>query len=210
MLPSHAQAAAQGVGRAPREPNVPAYWPGTYVPNLSDWKPGDIVLVEAAGLGGGLIQLAQTITAKPLMGLGSQWSHAAIYIGQGMVVDATFGAGVQQQSVWNYCQLRAITLRRIDDPSIPAADIANIAMYAQLHVGQSYSALQALLGKLGWPASAKTPNPNAVYCSTFAGLVVAEATTINLAAHPSCQPLYPAVLAMHPDLDAVPLGWRNI
>lgn len=160
-------------------------------------------------MSGSLIKAGQAITSKPLMSLGSQWSHAAIYVGQGMVVDATFNAGIQQQSVWNYCQHRAITLRRIDDPSIPLADVASIAMCAQLHIGQTYSALQVLLAKLGWPP-AQQPNHNALYCSTFAGLVVAEATTVNLAADPSCQPLYPAVLAMHPDLSEVLLEWRNI
>lgn len=179
------------------------------MPNFSDWRAGDIVLVEAIGFVGGVIQAGQMITTNPLMAAGSQWSHAAIYIGNGMVVDATWGAGITAQSLWTYCQSREVTLRRIDDPSIPAADIQDIAKYAASHIGEPYSAIQALLAKLGW-SGAQTPNPSALYCSTFAGLVVTEATGVDLSSDPIWQPLYPAMLASHSELVAVPLEWRNI
>ena len=188
---------------------MPAGWPGTYVPNLSEWKAGDIVLVEATGFLGSVIQAGQTITTNPMMALGSRWSHAAVYIGNGIVVDAQYGTGVQQCSLWNYCQHRATTVRRLDDPAIPAPLVANIAGCAVSHIGESYSVIQAVLAKLGWP-SAQTPNDQALYCSTFAALVITEATGFELASDPQWQPLYPSMLAMHSDLSVVPLEWRNI
>jgi cell wall-associated NlpC family hydrolase len=143
------------------------------------------------------------------MALGSTWTHAAIYVGDGDVVDATGKFGIDRQSIWAYVESRRTTLRRIDDPSISRADIDNIAACAKAHIGEPYSVLQVVLAKLGWRV-AQTPNRNALYCSTFAGLVVAEATGIELASKRAYQPLFPAVLAAHPDLTTVPLEWRNI
>jgi uncharacterized protein YycO len=190
------------------EPLTPPGWPGTYVPNFSDWTLGDIVLVEGTGVTGNAIQLGQTISTNAAMRAGSQWSHAAVYVGNGDVVDATLAAGIQSRSVWNYCQSRAVTIRRITDPSIPSMDIAEIATKARSHIGQPYSIMQPLLAKLGW-LGAQTPNNNALYCSTLVGLVVAEATGIELGSIPQWQPLYPAMLAMHSDLSTVPLEWRQ-
>jgi len=144
-----------------------------------------------------------------MMALGRRWSHAAIYVGSGVLVDAVYGAGIQQRSLWSYCQHRAITVRRIDDPAIPAPDVANIAGCAVSHIGEPYSVVEAVIAKLGWP-HAQTPNADSLYCSTFAGLVVAEATGFELASDPQWQPLYPAMLAVHSDLVVVPLEWRNI
>lgn len=208
-LPSHAEAARQGVGRAPRDPNAPPGWPGTYVPNLSDWRLGDILLAKGTGLVGVGIQLGQSITARPHMALGAAWTHAAIYVGGGMVVDATGKLGVDEQSLWNYVERRPITLRRITDPAVTRAEIDDIAACARTHIGEPYSTLQVILAKLGW-GTAQTPNRNALYCSTFVGLVVTEATQVELASKKRYQPLYPGVLATHPGLTSVPLEWRNI
>lgn len=167
------------------------------------------MLVEAAGFFGAVIQAGQAITSNPVMSLGSRWSHAAVYVGNGILIDAVYGTGIQQCSLWTYCHHRAITVRRIDDPAIPAADVAKIAGCAVSHIGEAYSVVEAVLAKLGWP-SAQTPNASALYCSTFAALVIAEATGFELASDPQWQPLYPSMLAAHSDLSVVPLEWRNI
>ena len=191
-----------------REPLVPVAWPGTYAPNFSDWREGDIVLVhrtpDAIGYA---IQASQATSLSPITRAGRICSHAAIYIGGGMVVDATRGAGVSIQSVWNYCQTRAIQVRRLSDPSIPMADIADISVLAQQHDGEPYSVIQAIISKL-FPAT--VPVPDALYCSTLVGLVVADATGFDLSSDPAHQPLHPGTLAAHPDLTDVLLEWRNL
>ena len=179
------------------------------MPNLGEWKPGDIVLVEAAGFIGTVLQVGQAAGASPSVALASRWSHAAIYIGNGILVEATIGTGVQQCSLWKYCQDRALTVRRIDDPAIPATDIAKIAGCAVSNLGEPYSVLQAVLGKLGW-SGAQAPHPDALYCSTFAALVITEATGFELASDPQWQPLFPSTLAVHGDLSVVSLEWKNI
>ena len=179
------------------------------MPNFSEWRPGDIVLVEAAGFMGAIVQAGQAAGASRSLALASRWSHAAVFIGNGILVDAALGTGVQQCSVWNYCQHRALTVRRIDDPAIPGADIAKIPRCAVSHLGEPYSVVQVVLAKLGWP-NAQAPNAQAVYCSTFAALVIAEATGFELASNPQWQPLFPSTLSAHSDLSVVPLEWKNI
>lgn len=159
---------------ARHEPAVPASWPGSEVPNFSDWRDGDIVLVHrtrnAIGLG---IQASQRASSSAVTRKGASCSHAAVYIGHGMVSDATPRDGVASRSVWAYCQQRASQVRRLVDPSFPASDVADIAVEAQRHVGKSYSLIEAIVSKL---VPGTVPSPNALYCSTFIGLVVANAT----------------------------------
>lgn len=193
---------------AQREPLVPVAWPGTCVPNFSDWREGDIVLVHrSADLVGFGIQASQAASFSPVTRAGSICSHAAIYIGGGMIVDAAFPAGVSVQSVWNYCQTRSIQVRRITDPSISAAAIADISVEAQRHIGKPYSLIQAIVSKL---VPGTLPTQNALYCSTFVGLVVANATGVDLSSDPMHQPLHPGTLAAHPDLTDAFLEWRQL
>ena len=191
-----------------REPLVPVAWPGTYVPNFGDWREGDIVLVHrTTDAIGYAIQASQAASLSPVTRAGSIWSHAAIYIGGGIVVDATRGAGVSMQSVWNYCQTRAIQVRRLSDPSIPMADITDISALAQQHIGEPYSVMQAFISKV-FPGT--VPVPDALYCSTLVGLVVTDATGVDLSSDPAHQPLHPGTLAAHPDLMDVLLEWCNL
>lgn len=126
-----------------REPRVPGAWPGTHVPNFSDWRGGDIVLVhrtpDAIGYA---IQASQTVSA-----------------------------------------------------------------FARQHIGEPYSVIQAVISKV-FPGS--VPVPDAMYCSTLVGLVVADATGIDLSSDPAHQPLHPGTLAAHPELTDVLLEWRNL
>lgn len=183
-------------------------WPGTYVPNFSDWREGDIVLVhrtpDAIGYA---IQASQAASLSPVTRAGSICSHAAIYIGAGLVVDSTRGAGVSMQSVWNYCQSRAIQVRRLSDPSIPMTDIADISAFAQQHIGEAYSVMQAFISKV-FPGT--VPVPDALYCSTLVGLVVTDATGVDLSSDSAHQPLHPGTLAAHSELIDIPLEWRHL
>ena len=47
-----------------REPLVPVAWPGTYVPNFSDWREGDIVLVHRASDAIGYLRLAASLIKR--------------------------------------------------------------------------------------------------------------------------------------------------
>ena len=118
------------------------------------------------------------------------------------MIDATPGRPVDTVSLWEYCQTKAVELRRV--PDVVGQDIADAA---NSHLGQSYSILQVVLSKL---VPGTVAVPDAVYCSTLVGAVVTEATGIVLEADPQYRPLYPAVLAMNPALQIVNLEWRGL
>jgi cell wall-associated NlpC family hydrolase len=193
---------------ARREPSAPSGWPAKQVPNFSDWNAGDILLVHRTldVVGRGIV-LSQTLSLSPITSKGAEWTHAAIYVGGGILIDATLRKGVAAHSVWDYASTRQIRVRRIADPSVPASDIADIASEAHRHIGKSYSLLQAIASKL---VPGTVPDPNALYCSTFVGLVVANATQIDLSSDPMHQPLHPGTLAEHGDLADVDLEWRLV
>lgn len=192
----------------PSEATAPKNWPGHLVPNLSDWQPGDILLVARddgkLGLG---IEVAQRLSAAAAVRRAAAFTHAAIYLGDGQLVDATPIDGVAQRSVWFYCQRRTVALRRLNAPSGVVGWGAAISATALRHVGEEYSLLAAIQSKLLPTAE---PDPLRLYCSTFVGLVLAEATGVLLWTRREHRPLHPATLASHPDLHEVPLEWRPL
>ena len=182
---------------------VPQGWPARLVPNFSDWHPGDIVLVTAEKtLAGGGIVLGQAVTFNLATVPGARYSHAAIYVGDGLIVDATFNNPIKVRSVWEYCRHRALALRRV-----PIDNADAIATYALAHLGEPYSAAAVARSKL---IPKTVPDRRRLYCSTLVGLVVAEATDIQLASEWRHRPLQPATLATHPDLSIVDCGWRRV
>ena len=166
-----------------------------------------MVVHRYPGLAGFVLQAGQFLSTKPLTALGSHMTHVGIYVGDGMMVDATLGRPIGKVSVWSYCQSRSDQVRRIVDPAITPEQIADIAVMARAHVGESYSTLALIASKL-WPGT--RPQRKILYCSTFVGLVVADATGVDLSSSPDHQPLYPATLGMHPDLTDVPVEWRSL
>lgn len=186
-----------------REP-VPPGWPSSRVPNFSDWQPADIVLVANDGsVAGNAIAWSQRASLSPATRVGAKYTHAALYVGSGMLIDATAGDGIAERSVWDYCQVRTLTLRRL--PSLSQALADNIVLKARSHVGKAYSWLGVIASKL---IPLTEPHPDRLYCSTFVGLVVAQGSGRQLASLPRYKPLHPGTLAGHAGLDRVGLEWR--
>ena len=156
VLPPSTQAGS--VAAAVIEPQVPRGWPGTYAPNFSDWLVGDLVFVHSAGdIPGKMIQAYQAVSACPLTRAGRMCTHIGIYVGNGMVVDTTPGVGVTERSVWSYCQTRALQLRRLEDSTIGANQIADIAVKARARLGEPYSIMQAVVSTL-FPGAQPPPD----------------------------------------------------
>jgi uncharacterized protein YycO len=159
-----------------------------------------------ASLLGQALMLGQAFSFNPYIAGGCHCTHAGIYAGQGMVVDATPRQGVSRRRVVDYCETRRLELRRIVSPWIPRTLVEDIAHFAAAEVGQPYSRLKVVVDKI-WPG--QHPDRDRLYCSTFVGLMVAQATGVRLWADPQFRPFYPAVLATHPDLTRIPLQWRS-
>lgn len=177
------------------------------MPNLSDWRPGDIVLVrKAGGLAGAMLAAGQAASFSTVSRAGSDWTHAALYVGNGEVVEAVPDRGVVRRSLWHYCQDRSLRVRRLIQP-FSRRDGQLAADYAVGLLGRPYSIVELARSKL-WPAT--HPNPDALYCSTFVGFVIAASTSRVLYQRPEHRPLHPAVLAVHEDLEDVGLEWRAL
>jgi cell wall-associated NlpC family hydrolase len=180
------------------------------VPNFSEWRLGDIILVATdGGKAGRGIQAAQAMSRNERVREAARFTHAAVYIGDGMLIDATVQQPIMRRSVWHYCQRRMITLRRIPSAAVNAispSDIEAIATAAEAHIGEAYSLSAAIFSKL---IPNTEPDPKRLYCSTFVGLVITQATGLRLTASREHRPLHPATLAVHPELQTVPLEWRQ-
>lgn len=208
MLPPH-----WAVNQAsPRQPWIQVNtWPGQYIPNFGDWRPGDIVLVQSAGdLASQLIVASQGRSGNPYQIQGQAFTHAAIYAGPGnagadRIIEAVPGLGVVETSIWPYCQSRRVLARRV--PGMTTQEESAIVQMARSWVGRRYSFTAALSSALmpTWP------HPNYLYCSSFVGLVIAGATSIQLYDQRLFRPLLPSTLAVHPYLDNVkPLEWCDL
>ena len=202
VLPPHGR--AKDGPRCANQPLISA-WAGISIPNFGDWRRGDVILVEADStlLGRGL-RGSQAVSLKAAQRSGARWSHAGIYVGADQIVEMNYGSGLVQRSVWHHCQTRALMVRRLRGAETNRQWGDDIANAAVAHAPQKYATGELLRSKL-WPNS--VPNPNKLFCSTFVGMVVAAATPVQLYAMKAHRPLYPSVLANHPDLDDVPTRW---
>lgn len=189
------------------EVQVPDGWRGHLIPNFGNWAVGDVVLVAGDGSKpAAAIAGLQATKGGPGARPYARFTHAALYVGRGMLVDATLEDGVACRSVWSYAYSRELTLRRLPALSLTVAEVASIATIAQDHVGTPYSLSEAVRSAL-MPET--VPNVRRLYCSTFVGHVIARATGVLLWERREHRPLHPAVLAGHPDLQVVHVEWRR-
>lgn len=191
------------------EPAAPTGWPGAVVPNFSDWRPGDIVLVRGPkGTAGTMVRLDQALSTNGVIRSSREWTHAAVYVGDGCVIDATYGQPIAERSLWDYCERRAITVRRVRPSStVTRQDIEDTANAVRGFLGLPYGTWDVIFDAI-WPRSLPVRSRRSLYCSTLVEAAIAEATQLRLSSLPAHRPMYPAVLAGHPLLLGVPLEWR--
>ncbi|MCU0940147.1 MAG: hypothetical protein MUC86_13680 [Burkholderiaceae bacterium] len=190
----------------PVEPLLPANWPGTVVPNLSQWQAADIVLVHSSGsLKDLAISASQWASFNRATRVGCQYVHAALYVGDGEIIDSTTALGLARRSLWDYVKDHRITLRRVPNLSQTERDRIVAEAEAMRLLQLPYSRWELIWSKL---VPNTLPDPEHLYCSTFIGHVVNKGAGRQLAAQTMYRPLYPATLAEHKGLDAIELEWR--
>ena len=218
VLPSLRDALANGLAVPPPVPWIYG-WSLKLAPNLSDWQPGDIVLVEKRGAKGALIAAGQW-AILPSSVSSTRWSHCAIYVGAGSIVDAMpgTGIGVRQRYLHEYCPKRATALLRLDvggkllDHTIGQF----IADEAKNLEGKPYAigALASVAGRFlsKWLKVGQKPvrrDVRKLYCSSLV-VVAYKAINIDLDYDPNVLPCMPANLLAHKDLYSQPLDWHEI
>lgn len=187
---------------------VPEDWNHPDCPNFSDWLPGDIFLVRSSGSTvHRAIEVAQRASRNRATRDGSAYVHAAIYVGQGKIVDMTPAHGIALRSVWEYCFGHTTSLRR--HPDLTDADREEIVTVASKLIDQNLSYSWSEIVK-SYVISGTVPHPERLYCSTLVGLVFDQACGIALHGPAMYRPLYPGTLAEHQQLDVVELEWQTV
>jgi hypothetical protein len=215
-LPSLQQAKNDHLARPPAK-RRPAVWRPLIVPNLDAWQPGDIVLVNRRGLSGAAIGPGQVLLG-PTGSAARRWSHCAIYVGDGLVVDAVPRGGVGIRSLEGYCARRATALLRleIDGAFLSREQGLKVAARARELAGKRY-AYGALVGlafkrlltvlRLPVPRSNDDPEVKRLFCSSLV-VVAYNAINVPIEQDPNVAPCLPANLPLHSNLWSQDLRWH--
>jgi hypothetical protein len=118
-----------------------------YYPDVSLWEPGDLLLFHAITPQGASSEIMKTLTA---MGWGPEdamWYHAAAYVGEDCICEAT-RQGVKYHRLYSYVGPDHVIKVMRDKTLTPQQRYAiGIQMMARLH--QNYDFLTAIALKIG-------------------------------------------------------------
>jgi hypothetical protein len=200
------------------------------IPNISDWKAGDTVLFSKLASGFDLV--GTFIEEVQKRGFGqpdedSRWVHAAVYIGNGLCVEAVAqtsngrnGVLVDLKSLpvrWG-CQMVRVR-RMISNIWTPEVG-RDIAMYALGRTAHPYPNLwqfAATIVTTSFPKAgarvktffASPSGPEPVHCSLLCSHSIQEATGIDVFGVPNVQS-FPYALSQSAFLEDVHVEWREI
>jgi hypothetical protein len=194
----------------PRTSALPAEW--TRSPNFSDWWPGDLILIwvdENSRFSRGVRSLQRARFANA-----AGWTHAAVYAGDGLVIEAVYDEGVRQAPVCGYFKRRHASVTRLDVVRSPD-DGLKIVAAAHGYIGEEYSrrlAYQLVKEHFGIGRGRdEIATANEFICSTVYEQAVAEAFETGLVLEPGIRGItVPAALARSPFLTPVTVGWRDL
>ncbi|MBV1864896.1 MAG: hypothetical protein KUG74_10725 [Rhodobacteraceae bacterium] len=181
-----------------------------YYPNIASFHSGDVLLFEPRSPT--RISRAISKSQKELFADDhARWTHAAIYIGEGMIVEALPFRGVVDGHVSDYLPSHNIRVRRFDVKK--EADQYRISIGAMKRRGRSYD-----LHKI--PRIAKSLinvsdltngyGQRHTICSQVCFDSILEATKVPLDECPLDGPVVPAHLSNTASLQDVPVGWVKI
>jgi hypothetical protein len=178
-------------------------------PNIQDWKPGDVLLVssvEPDWITRKIISIQQKFYAPDH----ARWQHAAIYMGNGFVAEATT-RGVRYESIHKYVGHYLLSVRRF--PKLEPDQRWLIAIEAGVRLRAAYGFRDILtIYRRSFPGLARQIQPNivlqanSVICSQLCydahmgveKIIVPSATK---------RPIVPAALSLTSYLEDVPTYW---
>lgn len=183
-----------------------------YIPDDEMLLPGDVVLVTPGSAVARLIQSAQR--KGGFSPAHAMWTHAALYIGRGQIVEATPFGGVRVTRLLDMTFGRKILIRRHTATSnlLTRYQIA-IEALTELHRGYSFSAVP----RLAWLAlrheiwrNDHRPNIDAVtICSTLVRNAYARAARLDPLPLVTGM-VWPADLSQTSELCDTPIGWIKL
>ncbi|HEX6160764.1 MAG TPA: hypothetical protein VF111_11400 [Thermoanaerobaculia bacterium] len=194
----------------PMAPHVRLF--GRY-PDLSALVPGDLVLLSATAPS----YLSRRVIAAQEHGgfaaADARWHHAAVYVGNGRICEATLG-GVVASRIDRYVGTHRIRIRR--DPHLRTMQGYEIAMQALSRMRWYYSiwtlvrmALQSWRGFHDDPVGLRFASSRAVICSMLYADAYSVVTQRVLGNAAGATPT-PAFLSATPTLEDVVCRWRAL
>lgn len=112
------------------------------LPDMRDWVPGDVVLFASHDKFNGVIELVQRRAWKDA----ARWTHAALYVGNGCVVESLFSlmpgaSGVQRRPISVYPPQREMV--RLFDPKLKDAARRQLVEHVEA-ITAGYDVMRAL------------------------------------------------------------------
>jgi hypothetical protein len=194
-----------------------------YYPDVSQWQAGDVVLTRSATPDA----VSRQISAIQALGYGEEaasWTHAAVYLGDGLMlceaqIDPPRACSVIIAKVWEYVGTHDLLVKR----SRFAADVGSgsaIAIAAATKIGAAYdvpfilkmAASRAFLGDEVWLRDqASNVSAGSFVCSSLYSTAHAYVTNVSLTdkVNGLCVPAYLAQ-TLGRFLVEVPFEWFRI
>lgn len=212
VLPPLASLTGQRAHPPGREPTALA-WPAgeTSIPNFSDWQAGDLVLIKSSGtVVSSTIEGVQASIRSSSPPFGEpEWTHVAIYVGHGLVVESVPLHGMRYAPVHHYVLNRAVRVRRLNRGGVPiAAHEGEWAVKWAASFFTSGYAYAAIARHLLMHMKTTSPGAEAFFCSSLVAITYTKALGVLLESDPNHRPLLPATLVNHPRFSDVLLEWR--
>lgn len=194
----------------PRSPVPPDVRRFGYVPNFDEWRPGDIILVEAVRPTWTQRAISRTHERMGFSSADGRWTHAALYVGEGNICEAVI-SGVRHHPIYAYVGAHRLRVRR--DPTLSVDSQYRVAIRALTHMRRDYSLASAL--RVGLTAFRSDKRPDSllsapgIICSQLCSRAHQSVTDRVLSTTDSPY-VTPADLSLHRSLKDVPVSWRKI
>lgn len=179
------------------------------VPDARLLQPADLLLMTRAATVPNLIRRAQANAG--FAPTDAEWTHAALYTGDNMVVDANPIGGVSLRPMVDASFRHRMLVRR--HPQLSTEDRYRVVVKALAHLRRGYSLLAVpRLAWLAWSGpGARAPGHvgGVTICSTLVADAFAEAVQVDFRPR-SIGATWPADLSFTAKLDDVQVGWVRV
>lgn len=182
-----------------------------FVPAVDSLLPGDLVLYSDTDTVSRLITAAQERAG--FAHEHARWSHAAVYLDDGFLVEALPLSGVNQRSIYEGIPAGLLRFRRLQNLS--PIDRYRIALRALSRLGQTYSVgkvpkLSLRMAEGLWKRRTAPNEKGIVICSQIYHDSVVEITRSYLDHCPVDAAVTPAHLSCSNGLVDLDVGWRRL
>ena len=183
-------------------------------PNTQDWKPADLLLVSSVVPDAVTKQIISTQGRSGFSSDDARWQHAAVYLGDGYVMEATTH-GVQYSPIYAYLGKHRLRLRRPVGLTNEEARW-RIALQAAVRANEKYHFATILRiyyrsfrGRWGSPITSFRAQSRALICSQLYSDSYSAVTGLLLT-QTVADVITPAALSASDKFEDVPLYWKTI